>query len=386
MLIISFDAVGDEEFDQLMEYPVFSAFSKQTAVHREVRTLFVSNTYPIHVSIATGLHPRDHGLISNTGSFPEKTPIWNSRESLIRAKTLWQAAAGQGLDIAAVFWPVTAYSKTVRYNIPEVIALPGKNQIITSLKAGSTLLQLKMVLKFRKLLDIKNQPGRDIFAAACMGHILRKHNPGLALMHFTAYDSLCHRYGKGSVELKKAFESLDRNLGILLEAAGETRDIVILSDHSQINVHTTLKPNDMLVEKGLLRVDNDNYIPGTSGCYFECCGGSAFFHAGSLPGEKIDELRRNIEQSEGFRRYLTDEEMQCSGYASASFGFCPQPGFIYVAYDSGHKAEHGYPTDMPGYNVFYMTKGFGLPPGSVTKGGSLLDIAPLVASRMGLVL
>ena len=384
MLIISFDAVGDDEFERLMEFPAFSAFSRQAAVYRGVPTLFVSNTYAIHTSVATGVLPNIHGVISNTEHFPVRHPEWNSREALIRSKTLWQAAAEKGIKTAAVFWPVTAFSKTIRYNIPEVLARPGKNQIITSLKAGNKWLQTKMVLRHYKMYTGIHQPVLDNFATVCMADIIREFKPGLAMIHLTAYDSLCHEFGKRSDALKTALESLDKNLARLLDAEQDDSDVLIFTDHSQINIHTSLEPNEILVKKGLLRRGNDAYSPGESGCFIECCGGSAFLHAGNLQPGRIAELRDSIEQSEGFDRFLTDREMFESGYENVAFGFCAEPGYSYVPYKPGHKAEHGYPADTPDYRVFYMARGFGLEPGSVKQGGSLLDIAPLAARRLGL--
>jgi len=325
--------------------------------------------------------PRVHGLRSNTEPFPSRSPVWNNHEDGIRARTIWQAAAEQGIETAAVFWPVTGFSKTIRHNIPEMMPRPGKNHFITLLNAGSKRLQLKMFLRHRKLLDGINQPNRDDFAAACMADILRENKPGLALMHLTAYDTLCHKNGRGSEALKAAYDALDRNLTILLEAAGG-RDLMILSDHSQLNVHTAIEANGMLVAEGLMSRETDAWITGESGCYIECCGGTAFFHAGSLPESRVDGLRARIEQNEGFRRFLTDEEKCDSGYDHAAFGFCAQAGYSYLAFGPGHKAEHGYPADMPDYDVFYMARGFGLEPGSVTQKGNLLDIAPLIAKTL----
>ena len=386
MLIISFDAVGDDEFDRLMEHPAFSSFSKQAAIFRGVPPIFVSNTYPIHASIVTGAVPAIHGVISNTERFPVKYPKWNSGENNIRVKALWQAAAEKGIETAAVFWPVTAFSKSVRYNIPEVLPVPGQSQIITSLMAGSKWLQFKMLLRHGKLLEGTTQPSRDDFAAACMADILRENKPGLALMHLTAYDSICHKNGKGSGALIPALESLDRNLARLLEAAGDDRDVMIFTDHSQVNVHTSVEPNDVLVKAGLLCREGDAYVPGESGCYIECCGGSSFFHAGSLSSDRVGAVKESVGKSEGFRRYLTPEELHDAGYGDVAFGFCALPGYSYVAFLPGHKADHGYPPDMPEYDVFYMARGFGLRPGSFTRGGSLLDIAPLAAKRLGVSL
>ena len=383
MLIISFDALGDLEFETLLEYPAFSGLAQQSAVYRNVPSVFVSNTYPVHTSVATGLTPNLHGLIANTEAFPVDNPVWNNRESLIRAKTLWQAAWEKGLETAAVFWPVTVNSKTIRYNIPEVIARPGKNQIITSLKAGSAWLQLRLFLKHCKLLDGARQPNLDNFSTACMADILRKYKPGLALMHLTAYDFLCHEHGKGHPALNKAFEALDRNLDALLTAAGDDRDIVLFSDHSQIDAPVAVDPNRGLLDQGLLLTGDTGYKPGEHGCYFECCGGSAFFHGGSLHSTAVEGIRAGIEQSESFRRFLSQEELRISGYAHAAFGFCAKAGYYYGRPRSKEKANHGYPLDMPDYSVFYMIKGRGIQPG-LNENGSLLDIAPFAAKRLGI--
>ncbi|MDR1664508.1 MAG: ectonucleotide pyrophosphatase/phosphodiesterase [Clostridiales bacterium] len=386
MLIISFDAVGDGQFDRLAGYPAMSGFIKQSSVRRGVSTVFLSNTYPVHTSVATGVPPREHGLISNTEPFPARHPVWNTRESRIKAKTIWQSAREKGIKTAAVLWPVTAYSKTVDYNIPEAHTLPGESQIMANLKSGSFFLQMKLFLRHRKLLDGISQPALDRFAAACAADILREKKPGLTLIHLTAYDSLCHQYGKDAPEMEAAFRSLDNNLRRLLAAAGEDEDVLLFSDHGQINVHTVLTPNEMLVDRGLLRKEAGpaGYMAGESGCFMECCAGSAFFHPGKLSKDKTEEIREAVSQSEGFRRFLTEDELCVSGMEHAAFGFCAGEGYCYEARASGYRGNHGYPLDMPDYSVFYMTRGFGGKPGGVIQGGSLLDIAPMVKKRMGL--
>ena len=384
MLIISFDAVGDDKYDELARYPAVSAFAGQSTVFRGVSTVFLSNTYPVHTSVATGAAPSAHGVISNTEPFPRRHPFWLNREDGIKVKTIWQAAGEKGIDTAAVFWPATAFSGTIRYNVPEVLARPGKNQLMTSLQAGSKNLQLKLFLRHRALLDGIRQPALDRFATACMADILREYKPGLALIHLTAYDAICHEQGKNGAAIRTAYESLDRNLAILLAAAGGERDVVVFSDHGQIDVHTTVDPNDVLADAGFLWRKESEYQIGESGCFIECCGGAAFFHGGALGAGALDDMRGRLSRAKGFRRFLTDGEMRESGRENLAFGFCPQAGYCYEAFGSGHKANHGYPLDMPDYQVFYMVRGTGFGRGAAARGGSLLDIAPLVAGRLGL--
>ncbi|MDR0463805.1 MAG: alkaline phosphatase family protein [Treponema sp.] len=390
MLIISFDSIGDSEYETLLKYPAFNAFAKQCAVFRGVSTVFLSNTYPVHTSVATGVLPHIHGVTSNTQPFPAASPssqlsIWNCNENIIKAKTIWQAASRKGIKTAAVLWPVTAFSKTINYNMPEIRARPGKSQVLTSLKAGSVFLQLKLFLRHKKLMDGINQPNLDFFSTACMADILREKKPGLSLVHLTAYDSLCHEIGKGNPALEAIFMAMDKNLSVLLDAAGDD-DIILFSDHSQINIHTVIDPNLELVNKKLIRQTDNGYLPGGSSCFFELCGGSAFFHAGSLNEDEIEKIRSCIKNSEGFNRFLTPGEINEAGITNTAFGFCAKAGYCYEIFGTEKKGNHGYPLDMNDYSVFYMVRGCGLKAGSVTQGGSLLDIAPLAAKQLDISL
>lgn len=386
LLMISFDAVGDLEYEQLLKYPNFSALAAKAETHRNVQTVFLSNTYPIHASVVTGVHPAVHGLISNTEPFPSHNPVWLCEDRLLKATPLWRAAAERGIKTAAVLWPVTARSRHIRYNIPEVLARPGKSQVLANFSAGSKGLQLYLFLRYRHLLKGIQQPQRDAFATACMVDIMRRHRPGLMLMHLTCYDTLCHQYGKNYNKLAPAFAALDANLGALLAAADGETSVVVFSDHSQITVHTALQPNLVLLGQGLLGKTKAGWQQGPASCFVECCGGSAFLHPGSLLPAQIEALKALFAQSEGFNRFLTRGEMQACGRGNLPFGFCAAVGYCYEAHHSEEKGNHGYPLNYPDYSVFYMAYGPAFEAGKTLQGGSLLDLAPLAAKELGLQL
>lgn len=382
LLIISFDAVGDMEYPLLLRRPAFARLVAGAQVHRAVPSLYPTNTYPVHCSIATGQMPVRHGLVGNTDPFPARHPRWWYQARRLKAKTLWQAAAQKGLCTAAVMWPVTAGAKEIRYNIPELMAQPGENQLRLNLKYGSKLLQAHMFLRYGKLLKGIAQPDRDYFTAACMAHVLRHRAPELALMHLTAYDSLCHEHGRGSPKLEAAYEALDKNLALLLQAAAGRYDVLLFSDHAQLPVHAPLLPNSLLEARGLLNKDeNGDYIPGD--CFFECAGGSAFLHPGGLADAQVEELRQAVQAQAGFGRLLTPEEMRVCGRQGLPFGFAAHPGWACEAFESGEKANHGYPVDYADYRVFYLWHGAGNKPGEV-QGGSLLDVTRLAAEALQL--
>jgi predicted AlkP superfamily pyrophosphatase or phosphodiesterase len=382
--MISFDAVGDREFDEMMKRPNFRALAAKSAVQRGVDSVFPTNTYPVHTSVSTGLPPSGHGVTHNTDPFPERHPKWRYEEANIRVTTLWQAAHRHGLSVAAVLWPVTAGSKAIRWHIPELPLRPGENQIMMNLKYGSKGFQLDMLRRHGKLLRGSSQPALDSFAAACMADTLREKKPDFALVHLTAHDTLCHIHGRGSPEMEIAFDSLDRSLGLLLNAAGDM-DVILFSDHAQLNVHGQITPNDILISMGLLDRDETGEIVGTAdfSSFFECCAGCAFFHPGEVEDElEVEEIKRKVAELPGFGRFLRRDEMESSGHGKLPFGFAAAPGFITDAYPSKEKANHGYPLDTPDYKVFYLSRRKGRQP-STGEGGSLLDITQMAAEVLG---
>lgn len=381
LLLISYDAVGDKEFGRLMQYPNFARLARQAVVVREVDSVFITNTYPVHTSIITGVAQQKHGITSNTNPFPQENSPWWYQAKRIKAQTLWQAAAHAGLQTAAVMWPVTGGAKEIRWNIPEIMVQPGENQVAVNLTYGSKLAQLGAFLRHRKLLQGIEQPARDKFAAACMADFLRK-KPALALMHFTAYDSLCHEYGCTAPQLEQALAALDENLGLLLSCIDEDTDVIVFSDHAQLDAPNQFMPNDILCDMGLLHKDGaGRYAQGD--IFIECCGGSAFLHGTPAPPQQ-EELRRRLEQHPGFNRYLTSQEMAVCGRQNLLFGFAAKIGWQCAKRPIPEIANHGYPLDYDGYKVFYMAKGPSFGAGRQLQGGSLLDITPAAAESLGL--
>ena len=386
LLIISFDAVGDVFFDRMKTRPHFKALAERAVVRRGVDSVFVTNTYPVHTSVITGVPPGVHGLTSNTDPFPSRHPRWRYAAHEIKAETLWQRAKAHGLTTATVLWPVTGGAKEIRWNIPEILTLPGESQVRMNLRYGSKWAQIKAVLKHRDLMkDIPNQPALDNFAAACMTDFLRTKKPGLALVHFTVFDTFCHEHGIDAPMLDIALDVLDANLGKLLAAAGDETDIILFSDHAQLDVSHMLLPNELLLRAGYIETDVDGaYRRGSgAGGFFECAGGCAFLHPGRLDAAQVGKLRVEIAAADGFARFLTEEEMRTCGHEHCAFGFAARPGWSCESYPKKEEANHGYPLDNDAYKVFYMTAAPGFAPGE-SVGGSLLDIAPMAAEIMGL--
>ena len=357
LLLVSFDAVGSDELVRLQEMPNFKRIFANGTVFPGLKTVYISNTYPVHASIATGVVPGVHGLISNVMVQPEKTrPWWNYDSRLLKAKPLWDLAAAKRLKTAAVMWPVTAYAKNIRWNVPEIMTREGESQVSANLRTGSKLIQLYSYLRHKNLLRGIEQPERDRFAAASMADIIGLGHPDLMLMHLTAYDSMCHQYGKGTPETDEALREMDLMLGMLADRAGFSEgktSVIVFSDHSQLNVHTAVDPNRILDVLGYLRYKEDGTVTDAR-AFFQNCDGSSFCFNRELDEDQLELVKNAVLADTAVERLLSDAEMSESGYAGqAAFGVCAKRGFYFNPVNL-EKATHGYPTDYPDYYVFFV--------------------------------
>jgi len=356
IIVISFDGVKDMEFEALADdrknYPNIAEFKRHALYKGGLKTIFVSNTYPIHSTISTGKLPKDHGVISNHVNRIQK---WAQLSKYINAETIWDGARKKGLSTAAFLWPVTCGAK-IKWNMPEVHILKGQSQMIENLRQGSFLFQIKAFLKHGGKLKGLDAVCIDDFTSAAARDLLKSKRPDLTLIHLVAYDSLCHRFGGKSKEMDIARKSLDDSLGKISDAAGD-RTVLVFSDHAHLDVNET--------------IDLENIFGAE---LYEQCGGSAFF---------VD-IKDNIENYRWFGRFLTREEMTESGYAGkAAFGIAAKPGYCF---GSGQvKSNHGYPADYDDYKVFYAVRGKNYKPGAEHGGGfgDVRDITAVIKNELG---
>jgi len=356
VVVVSFDGVGDQAFEAMAgnpsAYPHIAAFMEQAHYQGSVKTIFVSNTYPIHATISTGKLPVEHGIISNYTD-AEGGLRWAQRSRYIQAETIWDLCSKQGLSTAAILWPITCGAE-IRWNLPEVHLHGWENQLVESLRHGSRRFQIWALLKHITSFRGIAPPNLDRFTTAVTCDLLRRKRPDLTLLHLIAYDSVSHRTGSQAPALESARKSLDACLGKILDAAGDAT-VLIFSDHAHLDVHTSVDLHALFGEVLL-----------------EQCGGSAFF-SGPLEG---------LEAHPWFERFLTQPEMEESGFFAkgAQVGIAAKPGY---RFGSGHyRSDHGYPVDYENYRVFYALRNSRVPV-DVTF-GDVRDITGILFNELGI--
>lgn len=380
--MISFDAVGSKDVDSLLQMKAFSGLCKIGTLVREVNTVFVSNTYPIHASIVTGCQPYMHGIIDNTRPQPEKrVPDWYWYAKDFKVDTLFTAAHKKGLKVGSVLWPVTANASEIMYNMPEIFSNTTKSQIEVSLRAGSKLFQLQEFVRHGHKLKRNHQPHLDNFVLSVALDLLKK-DLDLLFLHFADYDTTLHISGFSTAS-QQALSRLDKRLEKLLEATQTMEDltVIVLSDHAQLPIKETLNPNKLLEKAGLLTMNKKGQVSDYS-CWFHCCGGSGFLIAKEKNESILSRAKEALSQSPAFDRFLTDEELFLSGHTHLPFGISAKEGY---AFSYGHEAaNHGYTLDREKYKAFYLVSGKEINQNLALSGGSLLDVAPIVRRLLDL--
>ena len=405
VIVISFDAVSEEDLEFLSKQPNFSKLIKNGALIKNVESIYPSLTYPAHATIVTGKYPKNHGVINNTVlDFKNDNPDWYWYRKYIKGDTIFDLAEKSGMKTCSILWPVTARSK-ITYNMPEIFCTKRyDNQILKSALAGSKIYQVNMNKKFGYLRQGMEEPYLDNFATEVAKKTIRELKPNLILLHLIDSDSQKHKYG---IENKEVIESLkrhDERLGEIIESlklAGiyEDSTIIALGDHSQINVNNVIKLNSILMKNDLINV-NGNKIKSYKAIAKSCDGSSYIYLKNKNDGETRKKVRDILNElknkySNVIEEVYNNEEIKNLGAdINASFIIEAKRGYYFIDDFLGeaievidesskikHKlrASHGYLPSRDNYKTFFIAYGKTIKKGVVLEKGKLINHGPTIA-------
>lgn len=405
VIVISFDAVSEEDLEFLSKQPNFSKLIKNGALIKNVESVYPSLTYPAHATIVTGKYPKNHGVINNTVlDFKNDNPDWYWYRKYIKGDTIFDLAEKSGMKTCSILWPVTARSK-ITYNMPEIFCTKRyDNQILKSALAGSKIYQVNMNKKFGYLRQGMEEPYLDNFATEVAKKTIRELKPNLILLHLIDSDSQKHKYG---IENKEVIESLkrhDERLGEIIESlklAGiyEDSTIIALGDHSQINVNNVIKLNSILMKNDLINV-NGNKIKSYKAIAKSCDGSSYIYLKNKNDVETRKKVRDILNElknkySNVIEEVYNNEEIKNLGAdINASFIIEAKRGYYFIDDFLGeaievidesskikHKlrASHGYLPSRDNYKTFFIAYGKTIKKGVVLEKGKLINHGPTIA-------
>lgn len=405
VIVISFDAVSEEDLEFLSKQPNFSKLIKNGALIKNVESVYPSLTYPAHATIVTGKYPKNHGVINNTVlDFKNDNPDWYWYRKYIKGDTIFDLAEKSGMKTCSILWPVTARSK-ITYNMPEIFCTKRyDNQILKSALAGSKIYQVNMNKRFGYLRQGMDEPYLDNFTTEVAKKTIRELKPNLILLHLIDSDSQKHKYG---IENKEVIESLkrhDERLGEIIESlklAGiyEDSTIIALGDHSQINVNNVIKLNSILMKNDLINV-NGNKIKSYKAIAKSCDGSSYIYLKNKNDVETRKKVRDILNElknkySNVIEEVYNNEEIKNLGAdINASFMIEAKRGYYFIDDFLGeaievidesskikHKlrASHGYLPSRDNYKTFFIAYGKTIKKGVVLEKGKLINHGPTIA-------
>jgi predicted AlkP superfamily pyrophosphatase or phosphodiesterase len=291
LLLVSIDGLAHFYWtDPAARMPVLRGLAERGAAAAGMATVFVSTTWPSHVSLVTGVGPRTHGVVSNhilnraTGRAEDFTgdPVYDAAD-LVRAPTFYDRAHTQGLRTAAIDWPATRRATTLDFNLPMF-----KNQRVFESHTDAAVWKELAALGYPierqgEWAELSKRFLKDAMVADLALHVLHRHAPDVLLLHFLCADSHQHLYGPRSPEAYWAIAYIDGLVGRVLAGLGpdglDRTSVVVVSDHGFLPVTREARPNVRLRRRGLLRVGDDGAIQGGE-ARFVTNGGAGWIYLG----------------------------------------------------------------------------------------------------------
>jgi predicted AlkP superfamily pyrophosphatase or phosphodiesterase len=411
MIVVSIDGLMPESYRTPDQYglrvPTLRSMVATGASASLAATVMPAVTYPAHTTIATGVSPGVHGILSNRAFDPleRNQDGWRWYSEDIRVPTIWDAVAAAGRVTALVHWPVTVGAKA-SFLVPEYWrAGTVEDQKLLRAMATPGLLdavETRFPDLWRKLTppDVKDEASVDIGV-----HLIETAAPDLLMIHIWMVDEMQHRHGPWSSEAIAAIEEADRQLQRLITAcqrAGLWEDtaLLVVSDHgfARATTKTVVRPAVLLAERGLIERGPEGKVTNWKAAV-QANGGTAYVYVAD-PDDPIlaraarDALEPLLSGPEPVvRRVLThDQIIALGGDSKASFAIEAADGFSFSDGTTGplraaasSPGQHGWAPDHASMHASFLAVG-----PKVTRADlgavNLTDVAPTVARWLGVAL
>jgi predicted AlkP superfamily pyrophosphatase or phosphodiesterase len=412
-LLISIDGfAGFYWNDPGLRIPTLRRLADRGAVSSRMEAVFPSTTWPTHVSLVTGVRPRTHGVVGNhildrtTGVSQDLTgdPVYDAG-AILRAPTVYDRAHAAGRATAGVDWPCTRHAGTLDWNLPFF-----KDQRVfethTAREVWAELAGLGYPMDRQgEWAQLPKRFLKDAMVADVAVHLLRARRPDLLLLHFLCADSHQHLYGPRSAEARWAIEYIDGLIGRVLGAlpAGALeRDtaVFVVSDHGFLPAEREIRVNVHLRRRGLLEVDGEGRVARGEARLVMNHGAGYVYLGGSGDRARLArDLARELAGLEGVAGAWTADEYEPLGLAGPAENALAgdlildaAPGYCFGDEARGedlhaparYRGTHGQRPEHPDNAAFFLAAGAGVrkagPLGPITS----RDVAPTLASLLGL--
>ena len=405
MIVLSADALVSDDMELMRTLPNFRKYLEGGACVKNVRTYYPTITYPAHTSIATGVYPDRHGITGNDVYYPEAcSRPWCWFHDAVKATDIFTYAKRAGLTTAGVFWPVTGCHPDIDYLIDEYWS-QGENDTKRAAfaRSGTSPEIMKIVDRYVDDLVERHHPIADRFVINCAADIIREYSPDLIMIHPANIDGYRHGNGLFNEKVNEGIRETDEWIGQLCAAAGDAgtldrTDLVLISDHGQLEIKRSIKLNTLLADGGFMTVADGRitgykaYIRSGGMCaycyvYDKTVKDGVYEYLCHLRDEGIYGISEVLTEAEARERFRLGGEfdfvIETDGYTSFSEGFMRPliDSFSRDDYRLG-RATHGYMPQKGPQPVLY-TKGPSFAAGAELEKCDIVDEAPTFARALG---
>jgi predicted AlkP superfamily pyrophosphatase or phosphodiesterase len=360
VILISFDGFRADYLDRV-EAPNFERVAREGVRAEGLISVFPSKTFPAHYSIATGMYPDAHGIVSNRFYDPERDATYSigDRESVMdgtwyRGEPIWVTAEKQGMVAASYFW---VGSEADVQGIRPTIWKEFDGRVPNEARVDSVLAWLQLPVERR---------------------------PHMITLYFSDVDGAGHRHGPDAPEVDEAILRVDAALGRLLDGLDglpAVRDrvyTILVSDHGMAEYWT----------ESAVAIDD---IIDMTGIRMPDSGPVAQLHVEGGPArarEVRDALNAGIEHGEAFLRHEVPAHLH--------YREDPRIGDVVVRMaehwqirlrdrlPTSGGGTHGWDPTIPSMHGIFLASGPRIRQGTRIPAFEMVDIYPFIAEVLGL--
>ncbi len=245
---------------------------------------------------------------------------------------------------------------------------------------------------------------RDWLYTKLAAHLFENHSPNLLLVHLIEVDHIEHKYGPQSPEAYWAVKFIDDRLRDLVEASKKSRfadrtTFVVVSDHGFYPITREIRPNVLLKQAGLIKVDG-NEVREKQAFAVSNGGGCMIYLLDQAAKSSQAKLIEQFAAVDGVDAVITPERFAEFGLSSPEkdprapdFWLSARSGYSFSDSTTGGDVvtlretpggTHGYLPNQPALYGTLVLSGYGIRPGVTLPLASNMDIAPTIARLLGL--
>ena len=224
LIVISMDGFRFD-YPQRISTPNFDRLAREGAMAAKLQPPMPSLTFPSHATLATGVSPAKHGIISNHFMDPHRGEFHKNDEAYwYDAVPLWIHATQHGLRTYVYHW------------------------------IGSAGGFRRMRPAFWRYFHGKVRDSMKLEAIIDWIHLPPSRRPRLIMSYWHGCDYVGHEYGPMARQTTACIQRMDRLVGRLLEGVGRSGNpvtLVLVSDHGMMKPRGVIDIRRALRQAGL---------------------------------------------------------------------------------------------------------------------------------------